>query len=261
MKTVFILPLLFMILVGAGISAQAKIVTKFVTYKEGQTELEGYIAYNDKLKGKRPAVVVVHDWMGLNDYAQMRSRQLAELGYVAFAADIYGKGVRAKTPDEAGKLAGMYKGDRDLLRARVKAALDTLAAQPNVDTKKIGAMGYCFGGTTVLELARSGADVKGVISFHGGLDFKNPDDAKNIKGKLLILHGAIDPYVAQKDIDQLVKELNANKVDYQFVSYSGAVHAFTNSSLGTDISKGAAYNASADKRSFEAMKDFFSETL
>src|SRR5205823_6098362 len=132
-------------------------------------------------QGKRPGVIVVHEWMGLNDYAKSRAKQLAEEGYVAFAADIYGKGVRATTMEVAGKLSGQYKSNRPLLRARINAALETLRKNERVDTTKIAAIGYCFGGTTVLELARSGADIKGVVSFHGGLDTPTPADAKNIK--------------------------------------------------------------------------------
>jgi dienelactone hydrolase len=252
----FFMPLL---LCFFSLAASAAIKTEIVEYKEGSTVLEGYLAYNDAIKNKAPGVIIVHEWMGLGEYSKSRARQMAELGYIAFAADIYGKGVRPKDAKEAGELAGKYKGDRKLLRARALAALDALKKNPKVDTSKILAMGYCFGGTTVLEMAMAGAPVKGVVSFHGGLDFPNLADVKNIKSKLLILHGAIDPYVPPEQVNSFTKALNDNKVDYQFTMYSGAVHSFTNPESGNDPSKGAAYNPVADRRSFEATKTFFRE--
>lgn len=237
----------------------AAIVEKPIEYKEGNTVLEGYLVYDDAKTGKMPGVVVVHAWKGLNDYVKGRAKQLAEMGYVALAADIYGKGVRPQTTEEAGALSGKYKSDVVLLRKRVQAALKTLKAQKNVDSSNTAAIGYCFGGTTVLELARSGADVKGVVSFHGGLATPNVKDARNIKAKLLVLHGAIDPYVKPEEVSAFQHEMNEAKVDYQFVSYSGAVHAFTEPEAGKNVKSGAAYDEKADKRSFEAMKDFFNE--
>ena len=168
-------------------TTRAAIHTETVEYKQGDTTLEGFLAYDDAIPGLRPGVLVVHQWMGLTDYEKKRAEMLAQLGYVAFCADIYGKGVRPQNPREAGALAGKYKGDRHLLRARVNAGLDALRQQPLVDTKRIAAIGYCFGGTTVLELARSGADLNGVVSFHGGLDSPTPADGKNIKCKVLAL--------------------------------------------------------------------------
>jgi len=184
---------------------------------------------------------------------------LAQLGYVAFCADIYGKGVRPKDPQEAGPLAGKYKSDRQLLRARVNAGLEALRQQPLVDPKRIAAIGYCFGGTTVLELARSGADIAGVVSFHGGLDSPTPADGKNIKCKILVCHGADDPFEKPADLAAFQSELRDAKVDWQLIEYGGAVHAFTQPMAGNDNSKGAAYNEKADKRSWEAMKQFFAE--
>src|SRR5882724_7911881 len=236
----------------------AALHTETIEYKQGDVTCEGYLAYDDSVKGLRPGVLVVHDWMGVGDYARMRADMFAKLGYVAFAADIYGKGVRPKDSKEAGAQAGKYKGDRALLRARVNAALDVLKKQPQVDTKRIAAIGYCFGGTTVLELARSGADVVGIVTFHGGLDTPTRD-AKNIKCKVLICHGADDPYVPAADVSALQDELRSAKVDWQMIYYSGAVHAFTRPDAGNDNSKGAAYNERADKRSWEAMKVFFAE--
>jgi dienelactone hydrolase len=199
--------------------------------------------------------------MGISDDTKKRATEIASLGYVAFAADIYGKGARPKTPQEAGALAGKFKGDRALLRARINAALDVLKKNAHVEGSKIGAMGYCFGGTTALELARSGAPILGTVSFHGGLDTPKPDDAKNIKGRVLVLHGAADPYVPAKDVDAFEKEMNDAKVDWVLTKYAYAVHAFTVKGAGDDPSKGAAYNANADKRSWEEMKTFWADVL
>jgi len=239
--------------------ADAKVHSQLVEYKQGDTVLDGYLAYDDAAKGKRPGVLVVHAWMGLDDNARKRADMLAQLGYVAFAADIYGKGVRPKDRDEAGKLAGQYKKDRALLRKRVAAGLAQLLKSPNVDTGKTAAIGYCFGGTTVLELARSGAQVGGVVSFHGGLDSPTPADGKNIKSKVLVLHGAADPFEKAEDFDAFKKELADASVDWQLVEYGGAVHCFTDSTAGSDTSKGCAYDPAADKRSWAAMRAFFDE--
>jgi dienelactone hydrolase len=240
-------------------SVHAAIQTKTVEYKQGNTTLEGFTAYDDAIKGARPGVLVVHQWMGLTDYEKHRAEMLAQLGYVAFCADIYGKGVRPQNTAEAGAQAGKYKSDRRLLRARVNAGLDALRQQPLVDPKRVAAIGYCFGGTTVLELARSGADLNGVVSFHGGLDSPTPADGKNIKCKVLALAGADDPFQKPEDLAAFEKEMRDAKVDWQIDFYGGAVHAFTQPNAGNDNSKGAAYNERADKRSWEAMKQFFAE--
>lgn len=245
---------------AASLPALAAVKTAVVEYRAGDQLCEGFLAYDDAVKGKRPGIVVVHEWMGLNDYATGRAKQLAALGYVAFAADIYGKGVRAKDAQEAGQLAGKYKGDLPLLRERARAALDTLARNPRVDTSKVFAIGYCFGGTTVLDLARSGAPLAGVVSFHGGLATKDPADAKNIKGRVLVLHGAADRYEPPAEVAAFQKEMDDAKVDWQMNLYAGAVHGFTNPANGNDPSKGVAYDAKADRRSWEAMKAFLAET-
>lgn len=238
-------------------SGFAAIVTEKVTYKEGDAELEGFIAYDDAITTPKQAIVIVHDWMGPSEYTEMRAKQIAELGYVGFAADIYGKKLRPKNGEEAAKAAGDFRnGDRKLLRARAKAAYDFIAKHKQVDKKKISAIGYCFGGTTVLEMARAGLPLKGAVSFHGNLSTPNPKDASKIKSKILVLHGAIDPFVPAEEVQGFLKEMNDAKTDYQFVMYSGAVHSFTQKGAGNDISKGFAYNATADARSFEAMKDF-----
>lgn len=236
------------------------IVEKTVEYKDGGTVLEGFVAYDDAATGKRPLILIGHDWMGVGDYVKERSRQLARLGYVAFAADIYGKGVRPQNADEAGKQATQYKsGDRKLMRARAVAALNEAKKLPNVDKSKVAAMGYCFGGTVALELARTGADLKGVISFHGGLSTPNPSDAKKMKAKVLALHGADDPFVPAAEVAGFEYEMRNAKVDWQLIAYGGAVHSFTQKASGNDNKKGAAYNKSADQRSWIAMENFLKE--
>jgi dienelactone hydrolase len=242
-------------------TARAEIVTRTVEYKQGDTVLEGFLAYDGAGPARKPGVLVVHDWLGVSADTRKRAEQLAKMGYVAFAADIYGKGVRPASGKEAGPLAGKFKADRQLLRARVVAGFDELARQPNVDPNRIAAIGYCFGGTTVIELARAGASTVAVVSFHGGLDSPTPADGKNIKGKVLALHGADDPFVSAADLAAFEQEMRSNGVDWQLVKYGGAVHSFTIVGAGNDNSKGAAYNASADRRSWKAMEDLFAEVL
>jgi dienelactone hydrolase len=242
-----------------AVSAEAAVKTRVIEYKQGDTVLQGYLAWDDMQYARRPGILVAHEWNGLGPYVKRRAEMLARLGYVAFAADIYGKGVRPATPAESNKTAAIYKNDRALMRARAEAGLAVLKEQKIVDPKRIAAIGYCFGGTTVLELARDGADVKGTVSFHGGLATPTPQDAKNIKGKVLALHGADDPFVKADEVAAFQDEMRKAGVDWQMNFYSGAVHGFTNPDNGTDNSKGAAYNANADKRSWEAMKQFLAE--
>ena len=253
---------LAMALVVAEISlAHADMKTEVVEYRHGDVTLEGYLAYDDSFQGKRPGVVVAHEWFGQTSYERKRAEQLARLGYVAFAIDIYGKGVRPGDQKEAGALAGKYMGDRKLLRARAGAGLDVLRSRAQTDPTRLAAIGYCFGGTTVLELARSGGDLASVVSFHGVLDTPTPGDARNIKAKVLVLHGADDPFVPVQQVEAFQEEMRKGGVDWQFISYGGAVHKFSNPAAGTDPCKGVAYNDRADRRSWEAMKSFFAETL
>ena len=239
--------------------AQAEMVTKTIEYKDGDVTLEGFLAYDAGITGKRPGVLVVHEWTGLNDYARSRAEQLAKLGYVAFALDMYGKGVRPSNPQEAAEQATKYRSDRQLMRRRAKAGLDVLLKQEMTDSAGVAAIGYCFGGGVALELARGGAPLAGVVSFHGNLDTPNPADARNIKGKILVCHGGDDPHVPQEQVLAFQNEMREAKVDWQMNIYGGAVHAFTNPASGNDPSRGAAYNAEADHRSWQAMKDFFNE--
>ncbi|MCB9727037.1 MAG: dienelactone hydrolase family protein [Deltaproteobacteria bacterium] len=208
-----------------------------------------------------PAVMVVHQWMGPGENEEMRARMLAELGYGAFVADVYGADTRPKDTKAAGEAAGRFKSDRALFRKRLLANYRKMLSLDNVDPERTAAIGYCFGGTGVLELARTGADLKGVVSFHGGLDSTNREDGKRIKAKVVMFQGADDPYVPRKDIDALLAELDAGKVTWELTRYSGAVHAFTQKGAGDDPSKGVAYDARADRRSWSSMKDFLEEIL
>lgn len=243
-----------LLLLAAAAAAQIK--TETVVYKDGNTVLEGFLAYNPRFSSLRPGILVVHQWMGLGDFEMGKAKELAELGYVAFAVDIYGKGVRPKDRGEAGALAGKYRGNPALYRSRVAAAHKALIARVFVDKKRVGAIGFCFGGTGVLELARSGADVKGVVSFHGGLATKNPADAKNIKGKVLVLHGGDDPLVPDKEVAAFMQEMRGAKVDWRFVAYGGAVHAFTDPKANVAVAR---YHPEAARRSWQEMREFFNE--
>jgi len=230
-----------------------------LTYADGATKLAGYVARPAAVKGKVPGVVVIHQWMGLTDHERKVSDDLAKLGYVALAADIYGEGVRPTNTGEAGKLAGSFKGDRALYRRRIAAAIETLKAQKGVDGSRVAVIGFCFGGTGALEAARAGLPVKGVVSFHGGLDVPADYKATPIAAKVLVAHGADDPFVPAKDVAAFQDEMRQAKADYVFVAYAGAVHAFTQKEAGNDNSKGAAYNEAAHRRSWQHMKDLFKE--
>lgn len=231
-----------------------------VEYKCGDTALEGYLALPEgKAKG---GVLVVHEWWGLDGYAKKRADMLAKMGYAAFALDMYGKGIHTDDPKKAGELSGKLRGgpDRKLLRERAQAGLDVLK---NCKAKPAGcvAIGYCFGGTTVLELARSGADVKGVVSFHGGLATPNKDDAKNIKGRVLVLHGADDGFESPEEVAGFEKEMRDAKVDWEMVKFGGAVHSFTNPEADKHGIPGLAYNEKADHRSWKIMEQFLEDVL
>jgi len=245
---------------GLSRTASAQITAEPVEYKSGDVVCEGWRAYAEPKTKKRSAVLIVPQWTGISDHEKESASKLAEMGYNVLVADIYGKGIRPQPP-EAGKEAGKYKNDRKLFRERLEAAMAVLSKDEATDASRIVAIGYCFGGTGVLELARSGADVKAVVSFHGGLSTPTPDDARNIKCPVLVCHGADDPYVPAAEVEAFHKEMKAANVRYDFVSYPDAVHAFTQKGAGNDNSKGAAYNKDADEKSWQAMKDFFFKAL
>ena len=247
--------------VSLAASAHAAIVTLPIEYTHNDTVLQGYLAYDDTDDARRPGVLIVHEWWGLNEHAKNAAHNLAMAGYTAFALDMYGKGVSTGDPQEATKLAGQFRGgdDRTLMRERAAKGLEVLRGFPQCDPKHIIAIGYCFGGTTVLELARSGADIDGVVSFHGGLSTPHPDDAKNIKARVLVLHGAADPHVPREEVNGFIDAMRATDVDWQLVTYSQAVHAFTNPAAGNDPSTGVAYNEKAASRSWDAFMLFAHE--
>lgn len=241
--------------------AQAAVKIQTVDYKQGDSTLEGWLVYDDAKQGKRPGVVVFPAWNGPDEDAKTRAQALAKMGYVAFVADVYGKGVRPQAPKDAGAEASKYMKDRSLLRDRAKAAYDQLSKNPMVNASKIAAIGYCFGGAGALDLARSGAPIVDTVTFHGDLTSPTPQDDNNIKGQVLVLHGADDPIVNAQAQAAFRKEMTDAHVHWEMILYGGAVHAFTQKDAGNDPSKGAAYNAYADKQSWTEMTRLFRETL
>ncbi|UCD78406.1 MAG: dienelactone hydrolase family protein [Desulfobacterales bacterium] len=250
--------LLAICILSLAVSVNAKVVSKPVEYTQNGTVLEGYLAYDDAARGKRPGVLVVHEWWGLNDYVRSRVDKLAQLGYVAFALDMYGKGVWTTNPAEAKELSGHLRGT-PLLRERARAGLEILRGNSRVDPKRLAAIGYCFGGTTVLELAYSGADLAGVVSFHGGLTAAKPEDFSRIKARFLICHGADDGFISTDAINGFQEGMRKSGADWQMVSFGGAVHSFTNPDADKVGINGIAYNKHADERSWQYMQIFFKE--
>jgi len=254
------------LLLTAGIAGAAspepKIDGKAVEYRVGDMLLKGYLATDTSLKGKRPGVLVVHEWWGLNDYARKRARMLAELGYTALAVDMYGKGRQAGHPEQAGAFAGAVMQHFDVGAARFNAALELLKQQPEVDPTRIAAIGYCFGGGVVLNMARQGADLKGVASFHGSLAAVRPAEKGAIKAKILVLTGADDTMVPTAQVAAFNEEMQAAGADFQVISYPGARHSFTNPDadrIAKEFKLPIAYNSTADKASWEELKKFFGE--
>ena len=242
-------------------AADPEIKTETITYKIGDKTFEGSVSRPARMPaGKVPGVLVFHDWMGYGPFTRERAEDLAKLGYIAFAADMYGQGVQAKDRDAAGKLAGAFYQEKDasLFRTRTQAALAELLKQPGVDPARIGAIGFCFGGTCALELARSGAAVLAVVTFHGGLKTTQPAQAGEIKTQeMLILHGSLDPTVPPTDVANFMTEMNAAKVPYKLVAYPRAVHAFTNPAAGSDLSKPTAYSPEVAAAAYAEMRVFF----
>ena len=239
--------------------AWADLRAEKVDYKTGDTTLEGYLAYDDSFPGKRPGIIVVHEWWGVTGYPKSVAEKLAKLGYVAFAVDMYGKGKVTSDRKDAAEWSGQIKGDYKLLQKRFEAGLNVLKENKKVDPEKIAAIGYCFGGTVVLEAARLGEDLAGVVSFHGGLGSSVPEKMWNVKAKLLVCQGADDPVAPPQAVEAFQKEMDDAGADWQFITYSGTVHSFTNPAAGNDPSKGSAYNARSAKRAWAAMEQFFKE--
>ena len=243
------------------VSAFAEVTETKVEYKADDTIMVGYFYSDSAVKGDAPAILVFSDWLGVGDFAKERAKELAAKGYRAFVADIYGGAKLASGPSEAGELATKFKSDRPLTRDRAKAGFYTLLKQPGVDAKKIGSIGFCFGGMVALELARLGVPVAATVSFHGTLNTPNATLAKNIVGQVLVLHGANDPFVNEAEVRAFEEEMRTANVTWQIVKYGGAVHAYTNPNVGTDPFSGAAYHELAAKRSYVEMYNFFKEVL
>jgi dienelactone hydrolase len=242
---------------------EPKLKTESVTYSPADNKdslvMDGYIAWDENIEGKRPAVLVVHEWWGLNDYVKRRVRELAGLGYIAMAVDFYGNGKRADNPTDAGKLATPFYQDPQMAKQRFDAALATLRGYSQTDTTKIAAIGYCFGGTQVLNMANLGENLVGVVSFHGGLQVVTPDKAK-LKANVLVCHGGADPFVPAEQVAQFRKQMDSIGAKYTFKVYDGATHAFSNpdaTAMGEKFKIPIAYNAAADTASWNDMKTFF----
>jgi dienelactone hydrolase len=246
----------------AGVATgQPKIQGKTVEYSAQGVVMKGYLAYDENIKGKRPGVLVVHEWWGLNDYARKRAQMLAGLGYTALAVDMYGEGKQATNPPDAEKLSSEVMKDFDVAKARFVAAMDFLKQQPTVDPTRIAAIGYCFGGSVVLSMAGQGVDLKGVASFHGTLAAVKPPQPGMVKAKILVFNGGADKFNTPQQIEAFKQEMKAAGADFQFISYPGAMHSFTNpdaNAYGKKFNLPLAYNANADKKSWNEMKNFLS---
>jgi dienelactone hydrolase len=234
-------------------AAQAATKTKWIDYKQGDTPLSGYLIYDDAVQGRRPAILMIHDRSGFSQNTLDDAQMIAKLGYVVFAEDIFGKGIVPKDVPEMTKLITIYNEDRSLMRARALAGLEALKAQPMVDPAKIAAVGYCFGGTTGIELVETGAPIAGFISVHGSFNKFTPENAKNIKGRVLILHGAEDPVAPMEEVNSLLSQLRAAKVNFELNLYSGTTHGFTRPQSPSEVR--------ADEQYKVAMARFFKEVL
>jgi dienelactone hydrolase len=253
----------FMLVLGIteAAAAEPRILGKTVDYSAQGVVMKGYLAYDESITGKRPGVLVVHEWWGLNDYARRRARMLTELGYTALAVDMYGDGKVATKPDDASKLSSELMKNFDVAKTRFIAAIDFLKQQPNVDPARVAAIGYCFGGSMVLNMAGQGVDLKGVASFHGSLGAVKPAQPGGVKARILVLNGGADTFITPAQIETFKQEMKAAGADYQFVSYPDALHSFTNpeaTELGKKFNMPVAYNAKADKESWDEMKKFLS---
>lgn len=237
----------------------ASVTSTFVEYTVDGKMHRAYVAWNSQQEGPRPAVVIFPEWWGVNDYVKMRARELANSGYVAFVADMYGEGKVTTDAKEANAQASAYYMDFPKFEPAVRAAYAEMLKQPNVDSSRTAAIGFCFGGTCALELARSGADIKGCVSFHGGLGTPSPEKAANIKCRVLALRGEDDPFDDAEYVEQFKNSMDSAGVSYKMVAYPGAVHAFTNPNAGKAGIEGVAYNEAAEKASMEEMRALFRE--
>ena len=239
------------------------VIGEEVTYSTESTEMKGYIAYDENMEGKRPGVLVVHEWWGHNDYVRERADMLAELGYVAIAVDMYGDGKQAAHPEDAGKFSGQVFANLDEAKARFDAAIEALKANPNVEPNQMAAIGYCFGGSVVLSMANSGYDLDAVAAFHAGLQLPIPP-SKNIKAQILVAHGADDPFVPAESVAAYRAAMDSVGANYKFVAYDGSVHAFTSpeaTALGEEFDLPLMYNEDADKASWNELMRLFEEVF
>jgi dienelactone hydrolase len=251
---------IFATLIAAG-AVSAAVKTKEIAYEYDGAKCKGFLAYDDAATSKQPGVLVFHEWWGLDDYAKKRAEQLAGLGYVAFCADMYGDGKVTEHPKEAGKMAQTVRMNAKAWQGRAQAALKVLQSQDNVDGDKIAAIGYCFGGSTALMLAYGGAAIKSVATFHAALPTPTEEQAKAIKARILVCHGADDAFIPMEAIDKFKTALDGANVKYQFESYPDTVHSFTVPGADKREIKGMAYNESADKKSWQQMRELFKSTL
>jgi dienelactone hydrolase len=241
-------------------AAKGKVVVKEVSYKAGDTDMKGFVAYDDETTSKRPGVLVIPEWWGNNDYPKSRAKQLAELGFVAFAADMYGGGKTTDDPKQAGDWATQVKKNPELDQTRFDAALDQLKQQPNVDPEKLGAIGYCFGGTVVLNAARRNEPLKGVVSFHGDLSTDHPA-AGSIAPRVLVCTGDADSFVPPPQVQAFENEMSKVSANSQIKHYANAHHSFTNPNADSHHMDNIKYDADADKKSWEDMKSFFADVF
>ena len=239
--------------------AAAEVKTKPIEYRDQNVSLSGHLAWDDAMAGKRPGVLVVHEWWGLNDYARARAEQLAKLGYVAFALDMYGKGKLTEHPQQAGQWAGEIRKNTKSWQQRARAGLDILRKQPQTDNARLAAIGYCFGGSTVLQLAYSGEALRGVVSFHGSLPAADATQLKALTAGILICHGADDAFIPAEQIEAFSTALTKGKADWQMIYYAGARHSFTNPGADRRGIDNIKYDPRADRRSWTHMQTFFAE--
>jgi dienelactone hydrolase len=250
-------------LFALALPATAAVKEEPATYKAGETVMKGLVVYDDAVKGKRPGIVLVHEWWGITDHIRNEARRFAAQGYTAFVADMYGDGKTADNPKDAGVLMGSVMKDPGAMQARFNAARAQLARHASVDARRIGAAGYCFGGIVAHNMARAGADLAAIVMFHAGLSTNTPAP-KSVKAKVLVLNGADDPLVKPDQIEAFKKDMEAAKADYRFVNYPGAVHAYTNpaaTEAGKKFNMPVAYNAEADRQAKAEADKFFAAAL
>lgn len=272
MRTLF--PLLFIALIfaacsgsgseQAGTQASPDIVGEEVSYATDELTMNGYIAYDDSREGERPGILVVHEWWGHNEYARARADSLAKLGYVALAVDMYGNGKQAAHPEDAQKFSGQVMSNFDSAKERFLKAMETLQDHPMVNAEQIGAVGYCFGGSVAIAMANAGVDLDGVAAFHAGLQLPVMPEQGTTTSRIIVMNGADDPFITEEQEQNLSAAMDSADVDFNYITYEGVKHSFTNpeaTARGKEFGLPLEYNAEADQKSWETLKDFFNETF